>query len=208
MWNAFDTGEAWEVESPESVLGRRLKAFRQQRGLKLRQLAEMSGLSVNTLSMVEHGRTSPSLSTLQVIARTLDLPLRDLFAAEPARQMVHFVPSSERRTAKLERIRLEYMGGDLRGQTLQPFIVTLVSGAGSGDRMVVHTGCEFIHCLSGELLCTVGEEHYRLQPGDSLLFESHLPHSWRNDQAWHASFMLVLAPADEHDMPADSHFPL
>jgi len=56
---------------PETGLGRRLRDLRQARGLSIRALSKHSGLAINTLSMIENGRNSPSVSTLQVLARAL-----------------------------------------------------------------------------------------------------------------------------------------
>ena len=47
---------------------------------------------------------------------------------------------------------------------------------------------------------------YVLNPGDSLLFESHLPHCWRNNETQQAQAILVLYPTDEHDHPTERHF--
>ena len=63
----------------EIDVGHRLREFRATRGLSLRALAEQSGLNVNTLSLIENQRTSPSVSTLQQLAQTLQVPLSAFF---------------------------------------------------------------------------------------------------------------------------------
>ena len=65
--------------STEVNVGRRLRELRIERGLSIRALAEQSGLNVNTLSFIENGKTSPSVSTLQQVAAALELPINAFF---------------------------------------------------------------------------------------------------------------------------------
>ncbi len=47
---------------------------------------------------------------------------------------------------------------------------------------------------------------FTLDPGDSLIFEAHLPHRWRNPGKALMRSLLVLYPTDENDHPAERHF--
>ncbi|MCD4673580.1 MAG: helix-turn-helix domain-containing protein, partial [Anaerolineaceae bacterium] len=68
---------------PEVLVGRKLRELRTQQGLSLRALAERSGLNVNTLSLLENGKSSPSLSTLHQLALTLNVPIALFFEQDP-----------------------------------------------------------------------------------------------------------------------------
>ena len=83
---------------------------------------------------------------------------------------------------------------------------TLAPAAGSGLDPIVHTGREFVYCLEGQIDYTVAGDAFRLEPGDSLLFEAHLPHSWVNADPTPARSLLVLCPVDERDRPTERHF--
>ncbi len=63
----------------EIDVGQRLRELRATRGLSLRALAKLSSLNVNTLSLIENRRTSPSVSTLQQLAQTLQVSYLGLF---------------------------------------------------------------------------------------------------------------------------------
>src|SRR4030065_947235 len=54
-------------------VGRNLRDLRAERELSIRSLAELSGLNVNTLSMIENGKSSPSVSTLQQLASAINV---------------------------------------------------------------------------------------------------------------------------------------
>src|SRR4030066_1937087 len=60
-------------------VGRNLRDMRAERELSIRSLAELSGLNVNTLSMIENGKSSPSVSTLQQLASALEVPITAFF---------------------------------------------------------------------------------------------------------------------------------
>jgi transcriptional regulator with XRE-family HTH domain len=107
--------------------------LRQQKNLSLRALASLSGLAINTLSMIENGRTSPSVSTLQVMARALDVPISAFFQQEVIEKKIVHVRSHLRPVVTVDQTRLEHLGKDLAGSAVQPFVVTLEPGSGSGQ---------------------------------------------------------------------------
>jgi len=65
---------------------------------------------------------------------------------------------------------------------------------------------EFVYCLEGRISYEVDGEAFTLDPGDSLLFEAHLPHSWRNAENSPSRSLLILCPSDERDHPDERHF--
>ena len=65
--------EAVNKKQPLGV-GRRLRGLREARGISMRKLARLSGLSANALSMIERGKTSPSVSTLYKLAEAMGMP--------------------------------------------------------------------------------------------------------------------------------------
>ena len=192
----------------EVNVGHGLRKLRSERNLSIRALAEKSGLAVNTLSLIENGKTSPSCSTLQQIAAALDVPVTAFFETELPQNTVVHVRACQRSHAAFTHGTLEDLGAGLRNRVVEPFIVTLKPNAGSGATFIVHTGHEFVYCLRGRIIYTVEEHPYLLEPGDSLLFESHLPHRWQNVDAGPSQALLVLCPSEARDRPTERHFAL
>lgn len=193
---------------PAPLVGRRLRALRQERGLTLRGLAERSDLSFNTLGLIEHGKTSPSVSTLQQLAAALAVPITAFFEEDRPLQAVIFNPRDLRRDTAFAHGSLQDLGAGIADHALEPFVIRLDPGATSGPCTIVHTGQEFVYCLAGQLRYTVAGQSFQLGPGDSLLFEAHLPHCWANaltDQPTEA--ILVLAPRDDRERPVERHLP-
>ena len=192
---------------PDEInVGRRLRELRAGRGLSMRLLAEKSGLNVNTLSLIENQRTSPSVSTLQQLAQTLQVSISAFFETnQDTKQIVH-QKSGTRPKAAFSHGSIEDLGGGRTHFSIEPLIVTLDPRAGSGKYPIVHTGQEFVYCLEGCIAYSVDNETYLLEPGDSLLFEAYLPHHWKNMKDTFSRALLVLCPMDEHDKPTERHF--
>ena len=183
-----------------------MRELRNRKRLSLRALANRSGLNVNTLSLVENGKSSPSVSTLQQLALALEVPIAAFFESEPVEKRVVFTPADQRPQSPFGSTQLQNLGKDLVGSIVQPFAVTLKPGSGSGDRMIVHTGHEFVYCLSGSIRYQIDQDEFILKPGDSLVFEAHLPHCWENKGEDTAQILLILYPSDEREEPGGRHF--
>jgi transcriptional regulator with XRE-family HTH domain len=205
-----DKGEGTAKKAVENVqdinVGKSLRKLRDERGLTIRTLASQSGLAVNTLSLIENGKTSPSVSTLQQLAIAMDVPITAFFEAERLEQKVIHLSAQSRQRAAFESGFMEDLGTGARGRKIEPFIVTLEPHASSGGLPIVHTGHEFVFCLEGCLTYEIEGQDYVLDAGDSLLFEAHLPHRWMNEGYSPSRSLLVLCPSDERDHPTERHF--
>jgi len=203
----LDPGERDSESLPaELVVGMKIRQLRNQNRLPLRALAELSGLNINTLSLIENGKSSPSIGTLHQLARALKVPINAFFEIDPLPRHVVFTSHDSRPETLLNNTRLENLGKNLAGNVVQPFVVALGPGAGSGNQMVVHTGHEFVYCLSGKICYFIDGETYLLEAGDSVVFEAHLPHRWQNVCEGESKIILVLYPADQREEAGGRHF--
>lgn len=194
--------------SADLIVGKRLRDLRTVKGYSLRTLAERSSLNINTLSLIENGKSSPSVSTLQQLSQALDVPIAAFFESEPVEKEVVFTPANQRPTQTFGSTTMQNLAKDLINNVVQPFVVTLQPGMGSGDHTIVHTGFEFIYCLSGSIRYQVAQKEFIFHPGDSLVFESHKPHSWENTGDVSTQILLILYPSDEREKPGGRHFSL
>lgn len=190
----------------EINVGHCLRELRTTRGLSIRSLADLSGLNFNTLSLIENSKTSPSVSTLQQLARALDVPITAFFEQVRAPKEVVFQKAGYRPRASFAYGLLEDLGAGMTLQGGLPLLVTMKPGADSGPDPIVHTGYEFVFCLEGCLTYRVAGDEYLLEAGDSLLFKAHLPHCWMNRQATPSRSLLILCPADANDTSTEPHF--
>lgn len=197
-----------DISNREAVsvdVGTRLRQLREGRGVSMRTLATMSGLSANALSMIERGKTSPSVSTLYRLADALDVPVTDFFSPAPARQKVVFLKSDTRTRLPFMRGLWEGLGGENFVGRVMPFMLTLEAGASSGPANVIHTGHEFVFCLRGQIEYLVEGQSYLLETGDSLLFAANLNHRWRNPGSLVAAALIVLSDFSDGEQAVPMH---
>jgi transcriptional regulator with XRE-family HTH domain len=186
-------------------VGGRLRDLRQGIGISMRALARMSGLSANALSMIERGRTSPSVSTLYKLSSAMGIPITAFFREEPQQKEMVFCKASERTRVPFMRGLWEGLGGESFLGRAEPFMLTLESGASSGPFGIIHTGYEFVFCMRGQILYEVENQNYTLEQGDSLLFGAELRHRWRNPGKTVANVLVVLSGFSEDEHPSEFH---
>jgi transcriptional regulator with XRE-family HTH domain len=197
--------DLYDKEALSVDVGTRLRELRQERGKSMRALARISGLSTNALSMIERGRTSPSVSTLYKLAEALEVPITAFFRTEPPKHAIVFRKAAERARVPFRRGLWEGLGGESFVGRVEPFMLTLESGASSGPRGLIHSGHEFVLCIRGLLEYEVENERFTLEPGDSLLFASRMLHRWRNPGKNVTSAMFVLAGFELDERPSEYH---
>ena len=191
-----------------SNVAQRLHELRSERELSIRALADMSNLSVNTLSLIENGKTSPSVGTLQQLADAMQVPITAFFEVSAERKRVIFCKETQRPKITVEETDLEDLSSGISRSGIQPLVVTLKPTASSGTSSIVHTGHEFVYCLEGRVLYTIENQSYVLEPGDSLLFEANLLHRWENLDETPSKIILILFQTDKTDTAAERHFGL
>lgn len=197
---------AAELDKDEISVGQRLREIRASRGLSMRSLAEMSGLNINTLSLIENQHTSPSVSTLQQVAQSLQVPITEFFEINHGNKELVHQKQGQRPRVSFEHSAMEDLAAGMPHFGAEPLIVTLNPGADSGKNPIVHTGREFVYCIEGHVTYTVNNQKYLLDPGDSLVFEAYLPHQWKNSDPAPSRVLLVLCPMDVRDSPTERHF--
>lgn len=191
--------------STEINVGRRLQELRMLQGLSIRSLAEKSGLNFNTLSLIENEKTSPNVSTLQQLAAALHVPITAFFETSTFYKDVVFQKFEQRPQTMFPNGVLEDLGGGLALGEATPLLLTSNPFANSGPDAIVHTGQEFVYCLEGRMVYWVGPDEYILEPGDSLIFQAHLPHRWENRSDSLFRSILIICPSDDNDHLVQQH---
>ncbi len=187
-------------------LGEKLRQLRSERNISQRDLAQMAGLSPNSISLIERDETSPSVSTLQSLAAALNIRMSYFFEEESPTSILH-IKSGQRPAITSEGVTIEGMGKTMSSQELEPFLITLDPHAGSGgERQVVHSGHEFVYCLQEKIEYVIDGRTYLVEAGDILIFEATLPHLWRNPFDAQAKFVLVLQTANASRESVQRHF--
>jgi transcriptional regulator with XRE-family HTH domain len=186
----------------ETLIWERVRRLRHERNLSIRTLAEKCGISVNTLSLIENNRTSPSVHTLNLLAGGLGVPVIALFEEEKHKQELVYQQDGQREVIRFAHGTLERLGEGLPPLGAEPIQVILEADQ---EELVSHNGREFIYCLEGRVTCLLPNQAYMLSPGDSLLFDAGVPHRWVNSQPYPSKILVLFCPMEARDQPAEHH---
>ena len=165
-------------------IGKRLQELRKLHGLSQRELAARAGLTNGTISLIEQNKTSPSVASLKSLLDALPMSMAEFFAIiEEDEQATYFygvdefieiAPQSEEPAVSLRQL------GNASTHALQILDETYPAGADTGPEFLAHAGEEAGIVTIGEIEITVGEQVKVLKAGEGYLFDSRLPHRFRN----------------------------
>jgi transcriptional regulator with XRE-family HTH domain len=173
----------WATMDEKSIAGN-IKALRQNKKMSLDELSRLTGLTKGYLSKIERSYKAPPLSTLNKIALTMDVDVT-FFLKENAEEVrdtkLTIVRKGERKKVvtkgSLYGYEYEALAYNKPGKNMEPFII---SPALDGEATFQHDGEEFMYVLEGRHEFTYNGEKYILKSGDSIYFDSRIPHSGRS----------------------------
>ena len=160
-------------------VGARLRYIRQLNGLSQRSLAKRAGVVNSTISLIESGRTSPSVGALKRILDAVPISLGEFFNLEPGRDGKIFFKKEELTQIGKGGISYLQVGESLFGRALQLLRERYEPGSDTGRIPLVHDGEEAGIVLSGQLEVTVDDERGVITAGGAYAFESSRPHRFR-----------------------------
>jgi transcriptional regulator with XRE-family HTH domain len=179
-----------ETEDAEQRIARRLRELRLARGLTLEKVAAEAELSPGYLSRVEAGHRQPSIGTLLVLARVLEVSVAELTAetdrADPVVRHGDLAPYGA------DDARMAPLSPPLPGTIIDAVRLTLTGGA-TPPRPSRHGGEEWLHVLSGRLELTLAGDEMVLEAGDSAQFPGATHHVLRGGPD--AEVIIVIANA-------------
>ena len=174
-------------------LGKKIKAVRKEKGIKIKQLSARSGLTDSTISMVENGKISPSITTTYKIAMALGVHPVEFFEIEKHKK---WIVSRKQEREKIQfhdsDKTLEYLIKAGRNSQNEIFISYLGPAQKSFDEPITHTGHKLGYVLTGSIELELGEEKVRLNEGDSIFFEAIIPHLWKSVENRESGILWVV----------------
>jgi transcriptional regulator with XRE-family HTH domain len=181
-----DAKEREEIK--ELNLGQKIKALRQRRGISLEEMARRTNLSQPLLSQIESEVVAPPVATLLKIARALNVNIGYFFQTEEGEEKKAVIVRKNERKRVFRRIHedpdkvgyyYESLAYPKVDRHMEPFQVEFEVKKKEDLIFFNHQGEEFVFVLEGQLEFNYENEVYLLGPGDSLYFDSSLPHAFR-----------------------------
>lgn len=163
-------------------IGARIRSYRESKSLSVEQLAEQTGLDKAFLDAIESGQASPALGPMVKIARALGVRLGtftdDALTDDPlvyraAERTLDAEPLAS--GEKCPEMTYQHLGRGKADRHMEPFFIRLEPECEEPE-MSSHEGEEFIVVVSGEVVLRYGREVHTLGPGDSMYYNSVVPH--------------------------------
>jgi transcriptional regulator with XRE-family HTH domain len=185
-------------------IGARLKAMRTAAQLSQRDLAERGGVPHAQISNIERNKISPSISTLRKILSGLGISMADFFESERTLPQGPFFGADELLDLT-SKVAANAIGtsdgrmffrqiGDARVHNLQILHEVYEPNADTGETLLQHASSEGGVIIEGELEVTVGGEVRILKAGEAYLFDSRIPHRFRDVSASRTIAISACSP--------------
>ncbi len=163
----------------EKKIAEKIKNLRIGKDITLDTLAERTGFTKGYLSKLENAKKVPPIATLSRIARALGVEIADFFDKDTNNSSYCIVRKSQRkpviRNGTLFGYYYESIAYGKHRKKMEPFIITLIPHA-KDHTIFDHRGEELMFVLEGKMEVFLGHERHALEEGDSIYFDSSIPH--------------------------------
>lgn len=162
-------------------IGKKIRELRKEKNMNISVLAEIAGVSPGLISQIERNIVTPSIVSLWKIAQGLDVSVGYFFDEEVKSTVSPVVKRNDRKriSASNNHALYELLSADLN-RKIEFLYITIKAGDSSTKDLVTHEGEECGIVIKGRLLVKMEDEEYLLEEGDSIYFDSTIPHRYVN----------------------------
>ncbi len=176
----------------------RIRSIREAKGLTPEDVAGRAGLRKGVVEKIESGELTPPLGTLIKLAKALEMKMGTLLTSAGERDYTvvragerkSFARHASEKSAK-KGYSYQHLAFDKGDRHMEPFLVTLSPGQVEEEDSS-HDGQEFIFVLTGRMKARIGGSEELLSPGDSIYYDSTVPHVVSCDSEEPTTILAVL----------------
>jgi transcriptional regulator with XRE-family HTH domain len=163
-------------------IGTILRLFREKINKNQGEVAHKAGISTSMLSQIERGAAAPSVDTLVAVCMVLELDVADLFRRIAPEAPLRIHHRGKRLFTASRGVRYEQLCQSAdASHPAEMLLLEIAPGKQAGVSDNGHEGVEMGYVLSGNATLVVNGAEYGLTSGDSVSYNSHLPHKLINN---------------------------
>ena len=171
---------------------KKIKDIRDRQNMTIEELAERSGVKLEVLKAMEDGEVIPSLTPLTKMARALGVRLGTFLDDTPELgPVVTRGGKTENSLYNSTNLEFHSLGAGKIDRNIDPFIIDIEYEEGE-KKLSSHEGEEFIYVLEGEIEVIYGNEKYTIGKGDTIFYDSVVPHHLHASGEDKAKILAVL----------------
>lgn len=178
------------------TIAEKLKRLRTESKLSLEELSIASGFDVKQLESIENGTLSPCMPVVNRLMKIIGLRTGTVLdGSEQGMPVVRLksdicYPNKNNR----QRPHLDFfsLSEEKADRHMEPYVITVGTWNESGGELSTHEGEEFLYVLGGEIELKYADKVYQLQEGDSIYFDSIVPHSLYSKTEQKAKVLSVM----------------
>ncbi|MDP3035363.1 MAG: XRE family transcriptional regulator [Methanobacteriaceae archaeon] len=171
--------------SDKNLIGAKIRQLRENREMTQQQLANASENSVELLEHIENGDVVPSLTPLIKIAKALDVRIGTFMDDVQQRgpviveqgqteKVIYF--SGQKDQTKESALEFYSLASGKCDRHMEPFLIDVDIHDDAEFKLESHEGEEFIYVIEGEIEIVYGSEKYTVSKGDTIYYDSVVPH--------------------------------
>jgi transcriptional regulator with XRE-family HTH domain len=182
------------------AIGEKLRALRLRKKMGLVELGRHTGLSPALLSKIERGRLFPTLPTLLRTALVFGVGLEFFFAGAREKPLAAVVRKAQRVQlpdrpgARDVAYRFESLDFPATERRFNSYYAEFFPVLPDRLRPHTHPGVEFVYALQGSQSIHIGADEHVLDAGDSMYFDSSVPHAYRRTGTRTCRAIVVTSP--------------
>ncbi len=185
----------------ENKLGEKITTLRTAHHLSAQDLADRCGCDLEVIEGLEAGKVPPSLAPLIKITRALGVRLGTLMDDDESFGPAYIDAAQMDEVARMKSLQTASDAGDLSyfslaagrpSRHMDPFVITVDPSGETDHELVGHEGEEWLYGMEGCIEIEYGKDIYVLHPGESIYYDSIVPHQVRAHEGQSAKFLAVV----------------
>lgn len=178
-------------------VGEIIHKLRKSRKMTLLELSESSGVALATLSRIENGKMTGTLESHMNICKALEINLPELYKdLSASKKTIEVRPKTAKADVFMHdnKAASEMLAANFMNKKMMPVLIKIGKSGRTHDEENKAGVEKFIYVLEGRIEANIGGSKYNLVKGDSLYFESSIPHNFRNVGTGEAKAISVTTP--------------
>lgn len=183
-----------KIENIEDV-AKRLKGLREALEMSIDEIANVCGIESDTYRAYEEGTVDVPVSFVRTLAHKFGVELPAILFGEEPKMSSYFI-TRHGNGVSVERSKAysyQALAAGFANKVINPYMVTVEPSDAPRNNLNTHDGQEFNYIVEGRMEIQISGSTFILETGDSIIFNSSLPHRMRALDNKRVQFLAIIS---------------